>query len=1043
MPNIIGEQIPKYVSTQINKRQEAHGSGQDGKERTPEQISYLNSKTAWVKLASGVSLNSKRAGDELIESKFADAQLAKKHVLFNGTSGLSNTLQTDLNGNQYYPLEQRNTFNDKYNVNATTTGFSEFGYVPMPGIESAEIKCMNRGSIKRATVKIKCYSPEQFHILDLLYMRIGYTMLLEWGNSLYLDNDGKLQEMGFTLVEDPDGFFSNSVKTYYDMLPRIKGYRVKKFGNYDALVARVVNFNWQFAQDGSYDITLELISMGDVIESLKTNVSPNPDILKLVDTAYVPSTSETTNSTSPTITPPTSNVLSSYLYYQSVLNQNPINYSTEKIYIEVQGTPTQAGHFIKPVEGEVSIPLPLETLGPHDSEAEAKQSILAKYPGAKETTSYESSFFLIAPDLLPNEYWIDTRDYTVQYNPVIQTSAFSTTDQEIKDVAFIDYKNASSNDYLFGYYMRFGHLLDFIRKYVIPNIHEGGKPVHKMLDIDSGVFNNPMYHFPFQVSLDPQVCIVNNIDEPVGTKHYFYQLRRWINPNKQEEAYTMNIYVHHQTIDKCLKDNLDERGNLSLFSFLNSICSELNKALGGVNNLEPIIDEEDNIIRIIDQSYYDPKPNSYELELYGYNQTFKSSNFVRNFNLKTEITPDFANMTSISSTAGGYVKGVENTMFSKWNKGLKDRLQPELSAPLSTNFSSSRDEVKETYLKKFWWAHKSAFGLKDQSELELDPQIIENNVSIVSEFYKSIQSEIQLNINEKYASPTNGFVPINLGVTMDGIGGIKIYNELNVSSRFLPPRYPESLHFIIKGVNHKLSNSDWETSVETISIANADTGGKLDVPYNVLHDEILKILGKISIQIVNYAPSTTPTYSTTGKSINGDDVPLIPKPVNNLKITLNKYIQKEYVPILNKIPGYNKGIKLLATVMTFTEGFSPTSGLSYKTNNPGNIHNTGKKVHSYNSLEDGIKAQLKLLKDIADGKEKNYLFFKTKSIPTSDPYPGYTFPYTGKIKQFVKIYAAGARVNNAYASNIISFFYQNTYTWVTEDTTITDLANIK
>ena len=54
MPNIIGEQIHDYVAKQINKRQKAHGSGQDGTVRTPEQISYLNSKTAWVKLASGV-----------------------------------------------------------------------------------------------------------------------------------------------------------------------------------------------------------------------------------------------------------------------------------------------------------------------------------------------------------------------------------------------------------------------------------------------------------------------------------------------------------------------------------------------------------------------------------------------------------------------------------------------------------------------------------------------------------------------------------------------------------------------------------------------------------------------------------------------------------------------------------------------------------------------------------------------------------------------------------------------------------------------------
>ena len=860
MPNIIGEQIPKYVSTQINKRQEIHGSGQDGKERTAEQIAYLNSKTAWVKLASGVSLEDARIVEEKLRGGTADmpnSTLAKRYILFNGTSRIENNRLTQRGT---HPTKDNVTdfYDGTYNVNALTEN-SEFGLIPMPGIESAEIKCMNRGSIKRATVKIKCYSPEQFHILDLLYMRIGYTMLLEWGNSLYLDNNGKLQEMGFTLTEDPDGFFSDKVKTYYDMIPRIRGYRESKYGNYDALVARVVNFSWQFAQDGSYDITLELISMGDVIESLKTNTTPGPSIISLVDNAYNSTTSTTTPPTQ--VVPPTSNVISSYLFYQSMLNSDSTNWSTEKIYIEIQDVPTKVGHFVKPVDGNISIPQSIEELGPYADEATARREIQLLYPGAVETTAFNSSFFLIAPQLQPNEFYIDRN--TLFYQPLASSSPFNSSGQEVKDVAFIEYNNVlTSNDYTLGYYMRFGHLLDFIRNFVIPNIHEGGKPVHKILDIDSGVFNNLMYHFPFQVSLDPQVCMVNNLDEPVGTKHYFHQLKHWINPDKQESAYTMNIYIHHQAIDKCLRDNLDDKGNLSIFNFLDSICNELNKALGGINNLEPIIDEENNIIRIIDQNYYEPKSNKYELELYGYNpdKKYLSSNFVRSFNLKTEITPEFATMASISSTAGGYVKGVENTMFSKWNKGLNDRLQPEISAPLSTGFNSSREEVKETYLKKFWWGHKSAFGFKDQPEPELDPQIIENNVSIVSEFYKSIQSEIQLTKGfEKYASPTNGFIPINLGVTMDGISGIKIYNELNVASRFLPPRYPENLHFIIKSVNHKLSNSDWETSVETVSIANTDEGGVLNISYTLLHDEILKILGAVSTQINSIPPSRSTT----------------------------------------------------------------------------------------------------------------------------------------------------------------------------------------
>ena len=51
---------------------------------------------------------------------------------------------------------------------------------------------------------------------------------------------------------------------------------------------------------------------------------------------------------------------------------------------------------------------------------------------------------------------------------------------------------------------------------------------------------------------------------------------------------------------------------------------------------------------------------------------------------------------------------------------------------------------------------------------------------------------------------------------MDGLSGIKIYNKLNVNSKFLPPRYGDTLNFIITGVNHKLQNNDWETTLDTI-----------------------------------------------------------------------------------------------------------------------------------------------------------------------------------------------------------------------------------
>ncbi len=240
---IIGNEISDYVKTQITKRQEVYGSGVS-KNRTPQQIQYLNANTSWIKLASGVYVNKNSIGNSL----------AKNNVLFNGTSTFNGSSLVQKGGRDQ-------TYTD-----------SEFGPTPMAGIISADIKALNRGSLKKSTVKIKAHNKEQFDAIDVLYMRIGYTVMLEWGNSFYLDGNGNVQEMQNTLIEDL--FFSfSSDGDYTAILPFIENKRKKYCGNYDALLGRISNFDWAFNPDGSYDITLTILSLGDVIESLKTNTS--------------------------------------------------------------------------------------------------------------------------------------------------------------------------------------------------------------------------------------------------------------------------------------------------------------------------------------------------------------------------------------------------------------------------------------------------------------------------------------------------------------------------------------------------------------------------------------------------------------------------------------------------------------------------------------------------------------------------------------------------------------------------------------------------
>ena len=162
---IVGEPFASYVEKQIKVRQEQMGKLSD---RGSEMIVWANSKTAWVKLASGVFLSGSFAENRLTSigltptTEYMGTQLAQKNVLFGGTS--ERKKQSDAT----WALQQRSTFDQVYD-----TSDKDFGLVPMPGIESIDVKDKNRGSIKEADVQIKAYSRRQLEIIDTLFLRLG------------------------------------------------------------------------------------------------------------------------------------------------------------------------------------------------------------------------------------------------------------------------------------------------------------------------------------------------------------------------------------------------------------------------------------------------------------------------------------------------------------------------------------------------------------------------------------------------------------------------------------------------------------------------------------------------------------------------------------------------------------------------------------------------------------------------------------------------------------------------------------------------------
>ena len=827
--------------------------------------------------------------------------LAKNNILFSGTSKLSSrdvfNSTTQKTEEQFF-LQQREGFLPRDDNSSYTYG--SFGFSPMPGIHSADIKTLTRGSLKKATVKLTANNKQQFDIIDLLYMRLGYTVLLEWGNSIYTTNGFDKEILRNTLVEEKF-FESAGSDSYFTFLEDIEEKRAQYAGNYDALLGKVSNFNWSFNTDGSYDIELTIISLGDVIESLKSNLSVNPEINTFINTINPQSPNTDTDPTSGDtafIDEESSSVdiITAMLAIWKFVNRD--KKEGNEVKIETPGaaiTEHPIGVLLTrdkdketivgsktTYELKMTVSITLDTNGeaygngidklqgtgrykvtqtfeqPNTDEG-YKAATDQKKEFSKKVKSFTSKDFIentskdglkiealtpfkvisstfvsgvgetqqnVTSEFEPGKKFNNQRDISNFNDPktseliVSRVTDSSSVANPLVNFGWNDaFKITTLPDP--NYYIRFGALLEYIKDNIIIKIKSTNEPIFK---IDHNEWYTHMYSLPNQISLDPRVCIVRNDSIEVGQTNKtkaFSNLQLFKEVDNDNAAYPLNIYLNFNFISECLK--ADEKGNVSVYELISSICTGLNKALGGINNLEPVIDETNNTLRIIDTTPipgYSSKKSSvrYTLQIYGYNKIANDyiSNFVRKVDLKTAITPEYATMITVGATAGGYVKGVEATAFSKWNTGLVDRFKEEFTPPQATsNGKSDPDEAAANYKETFQVnGYANRYGLTYFGDnKKFSDNIIEKNLSIVTEYYKWLIAKNSEG-EDKLSGGTVGFIPFKLGLTLDGISGIKIYNVLHINTEFLPKAYGKTVDLIVTGVSHRLNDNDWETSIE-------------------------------------------------------------------------------------------------------------------------------------------------------------------------------------------------------------------------------------
>ena len=394
------------------------------------------------------------------------------------------------------------------------------------------------------------------------------------------------------------------------------------------------------------------------------------------------------------------------------------------------------------------------------------------------------------------------------------------------------------------------------------------EPLVKMIEVDPTTNKEmPQYMYTevFQISGDARICYIGgfSLQGDGEYAHIKAEIISEINeysfkispPGKSVVLGNINnIYVNAEFIlSKLISLQDTETNEVLLIDLLKDIVSSINGALGGINQLEVIVDENINTVKIIDSTpladdtFKETEKFSAPFIVMGYNKS--NAGFVKDVSIKTELTNASMAMMTIGATANGAMVGEDATAFSKWNEGLKPIIHETLTyKPLSTapappikpNSELIVDAIEqnkelaisyEEYLTERYVASSWTLG----EEVDIEPDQSDATKEIVTNFLKHVKylKTLQKKINNDItptSTSSKGFLPLNLSMTLDGMSGIKIYQKLQINTDFLPVTYPNILKFIIKGVTNKIDKDGWTTTLETIStpvIEDGVNGGPL------------------------------------------------------------------------------------------------------------------------------------------------------------------------------------------------------------------------
>ena len=780
MPYTQAHPFDDSVNKSLGQKVDLLKARENGGEGYQEATYYFNARAPWIRMTSSVGVT-----DSNIRSKFGtstEAELAKDYVLgtLDETTGFAG-----------------HKMDDAYQVQ------DSYGIRPQPGIQNMSIVSHNQfGSLRTATVNFQVYTKKDLDACEILFMRPGMSVLLEWGWSLYIDpNTGGVKDMKKGI--DVLGRTNVGFRT---ILAEIRA-KQKDYGyGYDALFGFVKNFKWSLRADGGYDCTTSLVSAGELVESINLARPLADKWAKMYQD--------------------TLGFYSSYLQAEAIENALQIE------------QPGYAG-----------LDIPSSSTTKIDTSNEMYQELMAQLGGvpSADTQTYLSAFInydvnrfgsyvLKRPDGADEEHemplvtsislidlYNDRRFNTTQnIDGLLTAITIPITSQIVlqnlgadHEITQVNWKNPEYQTTNEGKlkledgrevvvaevfpqtYIKYGTLLFILNNFMLQQDNSVMTPFETEKSGEFSVFPG------YTLSIDPSVCLL-----PADLE----MLKKAANiaSSDQVDPYITDIQINTLLLEDLINSsglaNVSKQGTpmIGLYNFLDNLNTKINEACGGIIDLDVQYYEHEGLFGIIDRKTFSSDRKRFtNLDLVGL------GSLMHNINVTSSLTPDMSSHLAISVQTDITHADSESRGFLRFNKGIKDRIIGRRS------LVSKEVKPVEGYTDN---APEATF-----SEINTLYNIIYGNAFWAEASFPYAKTKFVEYINKAMGIGEDGnpvgqvVIPFMTNLSLDGMSGLRILNGFTINKNLLPYKYGDvagKVGLVITGLQATVDKSGWKSQLK-------------------------------------------------------------------------------------------------------------------------------------------------------------------------------------------------------------------------------------